>query len=148
MKIKELTNEGFGSHIAKGLSAAVGGGVGAVAGVIPSVLVGVIGTMLVGPTVGAVTTGAALALSTALGAWVFAGIPDSVKNEEREIFSVFINGKRIADSLNYRDAAKEILRLAAKEHNPNTYYTILNNETDEIAWRYVKIGRASCRERV
>jgi hypothetical protein len=82
-----------------------------------------------------------MALSTALGSWLQnkSAEADNKINSYRskKIFSVFVNGEKISTNLmDYANAGKMIANLAKKEHDPNTYFTIYDNEAEEISWRF------------
>jgi hypothetical protein len=103
-------------------------------------------TTIVGLLFGTSETGAnvflgTMALSTALGSWLQnkSAEADNKINSYRskKIFSVFVNGEKISTNLmDYANAGKMIANLAKKEHDPNTYFTIYDNEAEEISWRF------------
>jgi len=82
-----------------------------------------------------------MALSTALGSWLqnkMAEADNKINSyRSKKIFSVFVNGEKISTNLmDYASAGKMIANLAKKEHDPNTYFTIYDNEAEEISWRF------------
>ena len=112
-----------------------GMGVGAgLLGMIPGALVLWSGAG-VGAAAGAMTLGGVLTL------WAMMRQNNKRLNApyEGNNFSVYINGKPTKSNLNYKDAVSEIKRLAAINHNPNTYYTVFNNDSKKIVWRF-KVG--------
>jgi hypothetical protein len=126
--------EGFGSGLA-------GGTFGFLAGIPLAATTGIIGWMFGTSETGANVWLGTMALSTALGSWL-ANKADEADNKinsyrSKKIFSVFVNGKKISTNLmDYTDAGKMIANLAKKEHNPDTYFTIYDNEAEEISWRF------------
>jgi hypothetical protein len=112
---------------------AMGTGAGLV-GLIPGGLVLWAGGSLVAAA-GVTSLGAALAL------WAMWSSNKKKLNSpyEGNNFSVFINGKKTKSNLEYNDAVSEIKRLASIEHDPNTYYTIVDNNLNKILWRF-KVG--------
>ena len=105
---------------------------------------GFIGGVLLGSTYfpGSPISTGIVTLSTALGAWVGSKFKDigqdaREKYELESSFLVFVNGKQIsANKVNYREAAQQISKMAEKEHDPNTFYTIYDASADKIVWRF------------
>ena len=126
--------------IDEGLSGAIQGGL----------MGGVAGALLVGPLAAIAgaywgPVGAAymaykgsIALGTALAAWAGSKVQDNNKKfREKNVFSVHLNGDRVSpNNLNHDQASVMIAKLAGKDHNPETNYTIFDNEQDKIVWRF------------
>ena len=154
MKINEIVNsnksdyleEGIGESLyklfARTVMATLGAGVGFAGGALVGLFTVPIGYLIAGPAVGSAAGYASLALGTAIGAWLSQnqmkkGFQDQ-DHEWEEVYSVFINGRKASgNDLNYEEAAIAIAQLAAKEHNPKTYYTIYDNSTKSVVWRYM-----------
>lgn len=98
---------------------------------------------------GGLSLWAGAALTTSLGVSLVTGsllsalaiwrLYSDYKKLKSHNFSVFVNGKKTKSDLNYHEAETEIKRLAVVEHNPNTYYTIFDNNLNKVVWRF-KIG--------
>lgn len=150
MKIDEIVksnklnylNEGIGQSLynifIRTLGVATGGMIGAGAGALAGIFAAPIGYYIAGPTVGNIAGGASLALGTAIGAWLFDRKVQEPNIQEEKIYSVFVNGRRVSgNNLDYREASKKIAEMAIKEHDPKTYYTIYDNSTKSVVWRYM-----------
>ncbi len=115
------------------------GGTGMVIGGIAGIV-----TALGAGEAGMMSSGAATAymlLTSALGAWVGSHIKDAndqavdsqIQYNAKPRFLVFVNGKQISTSkVDYEAAAQQIVNMAEKEHDPNTFYTIYDTSADKI----------------
>lgn len=154
MKINEIVksnksdniNEGVGTSLlnlfARTMMAAGGAAAGLFGGALAALFTTPIGYLIGGWAVADTAGATTMALGTAIGAWLGQNhmkkhIQDQ-DHEWEEVYSVFINGRKASgNDLNYKEAAIAIAQLAAKEHNPKTYYTIYDNSTKSVVWRYV-----------
>jgi len=154
MKINEIVksnksdyiNEGVGTSLinlfSRTIMAAGGAAAGLAGGAMAALFTAPIGYLVAGAAVGNAAATASMALGTAIGAWLGQNhmkkrIQDQ-DHEWEEVYSVFINGRKASgNDLNYEEAAIAIAQLAAKEHNPKTYYTIYDNSTKSVVWRYM-----------
>ena len=154
MKINEIVNsnksdyleEGIGESLyklfARTVMVALGVPLGVVAGAGAALFTAPIGSLIAGPAVGNAAATATMALGAAIGAWLAQNLMTKEFQkgdyEQEQAYSVFINGRKVpGDNLNYEEAAKVIAQLAIKEHDPKTYYTIYDNRTKSVVWRYI-----------
>ena len=74
-----------------------------------------------------------MVLAAALFAWYHSSRLDSTV----KVFKVYVNGKDVSTTLLSKDGAVKVIRhLASEEHNPETYYTILDTRTNKIVFRH------------
>lgn len=143
MRLNEFTEqsieeEGVGEGVATGLASAFTGGMlGGVAGV----ALGSMGALFAPWGSKMATFQGVVSLSAALGAWMLhKHVDDLHKYDSQSIFDVFVNGKKLTNNpLDRAAAANLIAKAAEKEHDPNTFYTIVDNKQNKIVWRF-KIG--------
>jgi hypothetical protein len=66
----------------------------------------------------------------ALGAW-------SAKALDKPVYQVYVNGKQSSDIMGGNDAARLIAKLASKEHDTKTVFTIVNVKSGKIVFRKI-----------
>ena len=165
MKINEIINPTNSNYLEEGLvrtsllnlyklfartvMATLGAGIGTMGGVVAAIFTVPIGVLVAGNAGVGVALYTPMALGAAIGAWLaqnqmkkeFQKGDDEQEQayyEQEQAYSVFINGRKASgNDLNYEEAAKAIAQLAIKEHDPKTYYTIYDNRTKSVVWRYM-----------